>query len=29
VRALATEISRIPSEILRMKKLAVNRVAEV
>jgi enoyl-CoA hydratase/carnithine racemase len=27
VRALATEISRIPSEILRMKKLAVNRVA--
>ena len=29
VRELATEISRIPSEILRMKKLAVNRVAEV
>jgi enoyl-CoA hydratase len=29
VRALGTEISRIPSEILRMKKLAVNRVAEV
>jgi enoyl-CoA hydratase/carnithine racemase len=29
VRALGAEISRIPSEILRMKKLAVNRVAEV
>lgn len=29
VRALGTSIARIPSEILRMKKRAINRVAEV
>jgi enoyl-CoA hydratase len=29
VRALASEIAKIPSEILRMKKYAINRVAEV
>jgi enoyl-CoA hydratase/carnithine racemase len=29
VRAMATEIAKVPGEILRMKKYAINRVAEV